>query len=177
VGLDGALGARLNVRRALAAVILSSVTLGACNSAPPAGLVTQATPTPAPSVVSKDAAAAAYLRAVTSFNQSNHDADKTCQTRGYTAQKKCMRVSYEVLEVFMKAIRAIAFPPGAGGDVSALLHADATLDTYYRDAYGEKTLAAIETWFPKLDKASLTSQAASNVLRLDLGLPPVPIPK
>lgn len=124
-------------------------------------------------------AAQQYLAAVTAYNKATSAAfkSKACGAATLKQQRACVTAFYTAAETFLAALRAIQYPPDTEGDLRALIRAETTVDTFYRDAAGEKTLTALSGWFTKISKAIDVAQTASNLVRGDLGLPPVPISK
>jgi hypothetical protein len=133
-------------------------------------------PTPAPTVDLKAAAATAYLAAVTKYNAALKANVAACNRNTLASQKKCLKTYYTAIEALDLAIRAIVFPSDTTADAHNAIRLNSSLDALVRQAYGSGSLSQINSYYwPKIDTAGTAASQASNLLRGDLGLPPVPV--
>jgi ABC-type glycerol-3-phosphate transport system substrate-binding protein len=179
------------MRRSIVAMVLVAGLLVACGgqqttSGAPAGTDGASTPvasgtppppaTPAPTPTVKQLAAA-YLKAVSAFNTATAKitAAGTKLPQGLTYQKRQAKAYAAADLVFIRAVEKIPWY----GDYKALARRVLTYSNQVyvadRSAMTAKTWADLNYDAERSSKASEKSQAASNELRLALGLPPVPI--
>ena len=132
-------------------------------------------PTPEPTVDVRQAAADAYLAAVTTLNAGLKVASPFCAKNTLSSQTKCLSRVFNALEAFDLTVRAIEFPEDTQADVHDMLRIDASYDALVRQAYGSNSLRQIlDYYWPKILAANQASSEASNLIRGDLRLPPVP---
>ncbi len=143
-------------------------------STPTATLAPSATPAPTPTVTQL---AAAYLEAATAVNKSNGAAsatwDKSAQTLA-DAKHLAKERAAAGLE-FMRNVQKIKW----NGDFKALARKVLTPDNKqyvsYHSAMASKTWADFKAKRSDAETANMQASAASNELRIALGLPPVPL--
>ena len=180
-------------------VILTIVVFAACaGTAPPIAPATSASvsassvsggiavasampsASPSPSAVLRQdeirsAAARAYLAAVTTYNKANGKLatkyktfDSAARARDYFA------AAAKLTGALMKAMRAIVFPADSAADAHVVLTKLAAEQALEISGSAVTTLDQSNVIGPQIDKVSSAIRAASNLLRGDLGLPPVP---
>jgi hypothetical protein len=93
------------------------------------------------------------------------DPDKVKRDLGEIASAK---------ERFDSFLRTFVVPDSAKADLAALIAADADLVRTLRSAAGAATLDELQARQPAVVQAGVAEVAAANVVRRDLGLPPVP---
>jgi hypothetical protein len=165
-------------RPAPTATPTSSPTLTAAtptSSAPLAAATptSSATPAPTPTV---EQLAAAYLEAATAVDKANDAAfatwDKSAQT--LTDAKRLAKACAAAELAFIRAVQKIPWY----GDYKTLARRVLTLDNQryvsYRSAMMSKTWVNYNVNWNEAHKANTQGSAASNELRIALGLPPVP---
>jgi hypothetical protein len=133
------------------------------------------TPKPPPTV--KQAAAAAYLAAVTTLNAAPGQAgDKFCPaTLTTNAQEKtCYSAIHTAEQAFVQAVFAINFPPEMKADVDALIKADTSAESAANSIATSSDPSTDIADYNSLQQAEKDGTADSGVIRHDLGLPPVP---
>jgi hypothetical protein len=144
-------------------------------SAPLAAAPTQA-PTPAPTPTVSQLAAA-YLKAATAVNKANAAAFFTWDTsaRTLTDATRLAKACAAAELVFIRAVQTIPWY----GDYKSLARRVLTPDNQryisYRSAMVSKTWADYNLNWNEADLANTQGSAASNELRIALGLPPVPL--
>ena len=144
-------------------------------SAPLAAAPTQA-PTPAPTPTVSQLAAA-YLKAATAVNKANAAASSTWDTsaRTLTDATRLAKACAAAELVFIRAVQTIPWY----GDYKSLARRVLTPDNQryisYRSAMVSKTWADYNLNWNEADLANTQGSAASNELRIALGLPPVPL--
>jgi hypothetical protein len=140
-------------------------------SAAPSPSVTSA---PIPSVAQL---AAAYTQAATSVNEANSAARATWDRSAQTlADAKRLARAYAAADLaFIRAVQAIPW----SGDYKALARRVLTPDNQRYVSVGSameaKTRDAYDVSWNEADTANVEASAASNELRIALGLPPVPL--
>jgi hypothetical protein len=180
------------MRRSLAALVLVAGLLVACGGqqatsalpgapaatgdAPVAGATPGPSANPAPTPTVKQLAAA-YLKAVTAYNKATAKAwaarEKLPQTLTYS--KRLAKALATAHLVFIRAVEKIPWY----GDYKAL--ARRVLTCHNQEYVADRSAMTAKTWADlnydgeRADKAAEKGQAASNELRIALGLPPVPI--
>jgi hypothetical protein len=162
----------------LAAVGLLSVGCG--SSSPSATTSSHPTPTPiataaaTPTPDVEAIAARQYLAAMTTYNLAVDASDaalnKLKSTAPYSAYVPSQRALYKAMAAREQAVLAINFPPGMAADVSATVSANNSFLATLLDFINSPNQS---TWDTKL-LADTAASSASNAVRLDLGLPPVP---
>lgn len=143
-------------------------------SAPLAAAPT-ASPTPAPTPTVSQLAAA-YLKAATAVNKANAAASSTWDTsaRTLTDATRLAKACAAAELVFIRAVQTIPWY----GDYKSLARRVLTPDNQRyiscRSAMVSKTWADYNLNWNEADSANTQGSAASNELRIALGLPPVP---
>ena len=161
--------------------VVANTPAGSSVSAPTAQPISSiepsptAEPTPDPTADVKQVAADAYLAAVSKLNAGLKVASPYCERNTLSSQTKCLSRIFNALEAFDLTVRAIEFPEDTKADVHDMLRIDASYDALVRQAYGSNSLREILNYYwPKILAANQASSEASNLIRGDLGLPPVP---
>jgi len=150
----------------------SPAQLAAPTSTPSAAPTPSATPAPTPTVAQL---AAAYLRAATVVNKANGAAFATWDRSTKTlTDAKGLAKAYAAADLgFIRAVQAIPWY----GDYKALARRVLTLDNQRYVSVGSAmettTWDAYSVSWNEADTTNLQASAASNELRLALGLPPV----
>jgi hypothetical protein len=148
----------------------------------PAASTPTATPTPsAPAAVvptpNITQLAAAYLEAATAVNKSNGAASATWDRSAQTLAdaKSLARERAAAGLAFIRAVQKIPW----NGDFKALARKVLTPDNKqyvsYHSAMASKTWVAFKVNRSEAETANMQASAASNELRIALGLPPVPL--
>jgi hypothetical protein len=146
----------------------------------PAASTPSATPTssatPAPTLNTTQLAAA-YLAAATTVNKSNGAASATWDRSAQTLAD-AKRLARERAAAGLEFIRAVQKIPW-NGDFKALARKVLTPDNKqyvsYHSAMASKTWVAFKVNRSEAETANMQASAASNELRIALGLPPVPL--
>lgn len=170
---------RTGLRAATIGAALVLAACGAVGTNPSAATTTHptatATPAPTPTPDVRAIAAQQYLATVTAYNKANDSFNaaeaKLPGTAPWSATVPPARALYKAETAETQAVFAIQFPPDMATDVSALVSAFNTEQ--------ERMLAVISspnqsTW-TDWDTAATASGSASNAVRRDLGLAPVPL--
>jgi hypothetical protein len=150
-----------------AATPTPSAPLAAATPTPPA------TPAPTPTVTQL---AAAYLKAATAVNNANDAAFATWDTsaQALTDAKRLAKACAAAELAFIRAVQKVPWY----GDYKTLARRVLTPDNQryvtYRSAMMSKTWVDYNVNWNEADKANTQGSAASNELRIALGLPPVP---
>ena len=151
--------------------LASPVTATPMPSAAPSPSVTSA---PIPSVAQL---AAAYTQVATGVNEANSAARATWDRSAQTlADAKRLARAYAAADLaFIRAVQAIPW----SGDYKALARRVLTPDNQRYVSVGSameaKTRDAYDVSWNEADTANVEASAASNELRIALGLPPVPL--
>jgi hypothetical protein len=186
----------LSLRRSTqaAAFVLALAVLAACSAAtatptatpiPSATLAATPSPTPVPTptpmptpspTINVPALAQQYLALATQIN-SNEDAlwKKYGKQKTLAQQHALFGGQAAAEQVFMDGIRGLVFPDSMQSDVHDLLKALAEQQLLDLELSKTKTWSAAEALYKADDAASTAASSASNLLRGDLGLPPVPV--
>jgi hypothetical protein len=146
----------------------------------PAASTPTATPTPSATpapTLNITQLAAAYLEAATAVNKSNGAACATWDTSAQTLAD-AKRLARERADSGLKFIRAVQKIPW-NGDFKALARKVLTPDNKqyvsYHSAMASATWIAFRINRSEAETANMQASAASNELRIALGLPPVPL--
>lgn len=135
-------------------------------------------PTPAatldPEAVRK-AAGAAYLAAVAPYNK----AIKTLyrENRNKTSLKASRTYCTKLADserTWLLALQKIVVPADTTADVKALIRLSAADEAHLRSCAKSRSFADWNTAWDRAEKAFSKAVEAANLVRLDLGLPPVP---
>jgi hypothetical protein len=135
--------------------------------------MSSATPTPTPTVPQL---AAAYLRATTAVNNANAAASTRWATSARTLSdaKRLAKACAAAELAFIRAVQAIPW----SGDYKSLARRVLTPDNQRyvscRSAMVSGTWVDFNVDWSQADTANTEASAASNELRIALGLPPVP---
>jgi hypothetical protein len=137
-----------------------------------------AAPTPSPTLSQdqiRSAAAKAYLAAVNKANATSRALNKKYATFASLAQARAYYKAVAALEAtHLKALRAITYPTDTAGDAHSLIVKESALQALCIEGSAVKTVAdldSVQKAFTSTDRAVV---AASDLVRGDLGLPPVP---
>lgn len=135
-----------------------------------------ATPQPTPGQETiRRIAAAAYLTAAEKANKDANALDKKTprvlktlrQARAY------YKAAARIEGAFVAAIKAITVPADTAGDLHSLIAKRTAVQALAIEGSGVKSWSAQASVDAALTKALRTAAGASNLLRSDLGLPPV----
>jgi hypothetical protein len=143
-------------------------------STPTATPTPSATPAPTPNITQL---AAEYLEAATAVNRSNGAASATWDRSAQTLAdaKSLARERAAAGLAFIRAVQKIPW----NGDFKALARKVLTPDNKqyvsYHSAMASKTWVAFKVNRSEAETANMQASAASNELRIALGLPPVPL--
>jgi hypothetical protein len=133
--------------------------------------IATAAATPTPDV--RAIAARQYLAAMTTYNLAVDAATAAfnkLSTGPYSVYVPSQRALYKAMAAREQAVFAIHFPPGMAADVSALVSADNSDQVTLLDFINSPNQSTWDT----STLADTAASSASNAVRLDLGLPPVP---
>jgi hypothetical protein len=132
-----------------------------------------ATPAPTPTVAQL---AAAYLKAATVVNKANGAASTTWDASGQTlTDAKRLATARAAAELaYIRAVQKIPWYGDSKTLARRVLTADNQQYVSYRSAMVSKTWVAFKVSRHEADTANRQASAASNELRIALGLPPVP---
>ena len=121
-------------------------------------------------------AAQLYLRAAETAN-ARVGAAKAAIARDQADPGKVKRDLSDIAaakERFDSVLRTLPVPDSAKADLATLIAADADLVRALRSAAAAATLEELQARQPAAIQAGAAEVAAANVVRRDLGLPPVP---
>ena len=130
-------------------------------------------PTPDPEAVRKTAAAA-YLAAAESANKaykallSKYKTFDTL-TRARAYYKAVAKIDGE----FIAKVKKILVPADTAADLHALIAKDAASQALEIEGSGAQSWTEVDSVIAALEKADRASTAAANLIRSDLGLPPI----
>jgi hypothetical protein len=152
----------------------SSVTLSPAPSLVAPSLAP--TPTPDPEALRK-AAASAYLAAASKANKANKANNALRKKYRHDATLAGARAFYKgeaaIEGSFIKAVRAIIWPPDTAGDAHTLIVRETALQALDLEGARVRTWADVGSVEKALTGAERAATAAANLVRSDLGLPPV----
>jgi glucose/arabinose dehydrogenase len=159
---------------ALAAALVGCGSAGssspAATTTPTAAATAAATPTPDVRAI----AAQQYLAAMTANNLAldafNAAVKKLKSTAPWSAVLPAARTYYKADAAGTQAVFAIHFPPDMSADVSAVVSTFNSDQVKLLDFIGSPNQSTWDAW---VNDAAASS--ASNAVRRDLGLPPVPL--
>jgi hypothetical protein len=124
----------------------------------------------------KAAAAKAYLTIAATYNKAIDAANKVCaKVSNNASARSCGAHSAAAELAFYTAVNALVFPPDAVADQRALVRGSSAEYVYFRQMAVAKTAADFNAAERRASQAANTSAVAANTVRLDLGLPPVPV--
>jgi hypothetical protein len=132
-------------------------------------------PSPSPTI-DVTALAKQYLALATASNKAQAKVAASC--KGNLTLKQlhtCYAKSAAAIRTFYEAKNRLQFRPEMAGDAKAVIRTASVLYVLWREAATAPSIAVIDSLQPRIDRAGTALSAASNTLRLDLGLPPVPI--
>jgi hypothetical protein len=182
------------VRARVSLAFLLPILLAACGSATPVPTPSTATSSVAPSLAVapsttatpsasveptqdeiRAAAARAYRKAVIPYNRTT---TRLFKAYGKATTLKAWRTYCSKLDVatrtFIKAMQGITWPTDTASDAKALIRADAAADANLRSCAKARTAANWQRAWNLYVKATDRAHEAANLVRLDLGLQPVP---
>ena len=131
-------------------------------------------PTPDPEAVRKTAAAA-YLVAAGSYNKANdalYMKYKTFDT--LTHVRALYKARATIAGEFIAKVKKIIVPADTAADLHALIAKDAASQALEIEGSGAQSWTEVDSVIAALEKADRASSAAANLVRSDLGLPPIP---
>jgi hypothetical protein len=132
-----------------------------------------AAPTPDPEVVRK-AAAAAYLSAAEKGNKARKALNKKYKTFKTLKQARAYyKASAKIEGSFIAAVKALKVPADTAGDLHTMVAKWAAVQALEVEASGVKSWSHQESVDAAIVKAERIASGASNLIRADLGLPPV----
>ena len=85
------------------------------------------------------------------------------------------KLSATISGTFLKALRAIVYPADSAADGHSLIVKNSTLQADELDASVDRTVAAMNADIAHVNSADDTASASANLIRGDLGLPPIPV--
>jgi len=130
-------------------------------------------PTPDPEAVRK-AAGAAYLAAAESANKAGAALNKKYKTYGTLARARAFHKAAAKIESdFIAKLKKITVPADTASDLHSLIAKDAATQALDIEGSGVTSWADVVSVDAALLKAARASTAAANLVRSDLGLPPV----
>jgi hypothetical protein len=167
---------RAQMRRLLAAAtpLAVALALAGCGAAAAPSAAT-ATPTITPNV--QQAAATAYLAEAVKFNDAIAAASTLCPGPTNTAAqlKACYGALYTAEEAHIQAVFAIKFPAGMKADVNQLITTNTQVASASEGLSTSSDPATDDTDLASVNTEQNASTAAAELVRHDLGLPPVPL--
>lgn len=132
-------------------------------------------PTPDPAAVRK-AAGAAYLVAAASYNKTNVALGVKYKTFGTLARARAYYAAAAKNEgAFMANVKKITVPADTASDLHSLIAKNAAEQALDIEGSGATSWTDVTSVADAIQKADRASVAAANLVRSDLGLPPVPI--
>ena len=139
----------------------------------PSALVPTPSPSPNPEVV-RAAAAKAYLSAANLANKAQAANLKKYPTFGTLAKSRAYyKADEKIVGKFIAAIKAITFPADMAGDVHTLISREAAFQALDAEGAAAKTWTQVYSVDASEKTAGRAATAAANLIRVDLGLPPV----
>jgi hypothetical protein len=130
-------------------------------------------PTPTPDV--RAVAAQQYLAAVGAYNTVNDAFNATIKrvpsTAPWSALVPAVRTIYAAETAFERTVFAIHFPPDMAADTSTIVSATNSDLVAQSNFISDPSQSSWGTW----TAASTATGSASNAMRHDLGLPPLPL--
>lgn len=146
-------------------------------SPPPSLAASIATPTARPTVapeVIRKAAATAYVAAAETFNKALKALDKKYVSFGtYARARAYYKADSKLRAVFIGALKLLAVPSDTAGDLHALIAKETAVQALEIEGSAVKTNADLVSVEKALVSAQRAGTAAANLIRSDLGLPPV----
>lgn len=136
-------------------------------------LAASTAPTPDSEAVRK-AAAAAYLKAAETSNKAGAALAAKYKTFANLSKARSYYRAYAAIDgAFVKALKKIAVPTDTKADMHSLIAKVAADQALAVEGSGVKSWTEQESLDAALVKAARVSSAAANLVRSDLGLPPV----
>ena len=156
---------------------ITQVPPPSANAAEPSAAFSAApapTPPPDPEAVRK-AAAAAYLKAATRYNKVRTRLNNKYKVFYTLAQARAYyKAAADNEGTFIADVKGIAMPPGSAGDLHDLIRAAAAEQAGLIGGRKVRSWAAEASADSEEGKNNRRVSAAGNLVRADLGLPPVP---
>ncbi|MGZ8501340.1 MAG: hypothetical protein ACXWW6_00655 [Candidatus Limnocylindrales bacterium] len=149
---------------------------------PPSGAVPSRQPTPSPissrpatsdSAAVRAAAAKAYLVAARAYNATKRALSSGNVLRNFEQTRTYYRKLAKAEHAFLVAIRTVDFPVDVGPRVDLLLKLTAESEAWQLKGSVAKTAAALDKIEPSIRRADQAASLAADLLRKDLGLPPI----
>jgi hypothetical protein len=142
-------------------------------TAPPT--LASASPAPSPTVTA-ESAARAYLSLADAANKADTANAKRCKGNLTLAPfRACYQRDAQTEYTFYTKLNSMAVPAQFEADKRALVKASSNEYVYDRELATVKSFSGISSLQAKLNAAVTATAQAANTLRLDLGLPPVPL--
>ena len=175
-----ACGSSAPVTPGATAALLSSQQATATTTVVPPTPAPTSSPTPSPTLSQdqiRTAAAKAYLAAAAIVNKANDSSYKKYKSKLNTlaGNRAYYKLSATITGTFLKSVRAIVFPTDSAADGHSLIVKNSTLQADELDASVDRTVAAMNTDIKHVNSADDAASAAANLIRGDLGLPPIPV--
>jgi hypothetical protein len=131
-------------------------------------------PTPDPEAIRKTAATA-YLAVAKAANKAGDALDKKYKTFGTVKRARAyFKAAAKIEGDFIAGVKNLVVPADTSGDLHALVVKDTALQSLYIEGSAAKSWASVYSVSTAAQKASRAASAAANLIRSDLGLPPVP---
>ena len=130
-------------------------------------------PTPDPEAVRKTAAAA-YLVAAESANKAYKALDSKYKTFGTLTRARAYYKAAATIEGdFIAKVKKIIVPADTAADLHALIAKSAATQALDIEGSGAQSWSDVDSVIAALEKAARATTAAANLIRSDLGLPPI----
>jgi hypothetical protein len=159
--------------------VAAAPTAAPVSTTPPTAAPTvapSATPVPPTQEEIRTAAAAAYLAAVKPYNRTNDRLWK--QYKNKTSLKAlrtyCSKKDVN-LRTWIEKLQGITMPDDTRADAKQLIRWAAAEDVGLRQCAAAKTWAEWDRGWARFDRNADRATEYANLVRLDLGLPPVPV--
>jgi hypothetical protein len=131
------------------------------------------TPTPDPAAV-KAAAAKAYLTVAEVYNRAFKTLDHKYPTLGTLSKFRAYyKAAAKIDGTFIAGVRQITFPADTAGDAHSLVARDTAVQALEIEASGVRSWADADSVNKAILSAGRASTETANLVRSDLGLPPV----
>jgi hypothetical protein len=129
---------------------------------------------PAPTPLPLGEQAKLYKLCVTPYNKDSTALNKQLESaRTLSALKKAMK-GYVASEItFASCLRAVPWSPDVAADARSLIKAVSTVQVTEQAMSTARSYAEFNEYYKPWHKQALAASSAANVLRGDIGLPPV----
>lgn len=141
------------------------------NATLPSSLPSSATPDPE---AVRKAAAAAYAAAAAKYNKDLNALAKKCKTfESLKMARNCYASAAKINGAYVTALKGIQVPADTASDLHALVAKVTAVQAVLIEGSKARSWAAFDSAGTPYVKADRAASAAANLVRSDLGLPPV----